>query len=56
MIVNGHRRGVSFERKAVANKAWRDAVAVAIEIQPDIFVNQSLRRVAIIRGEGAERP
>ena len=48
-IVDGDRTGVGLQRETAAGEAMRHAVAIAVELQSDIFVDQRLDGVAIIR-------
>ena len=54
-IVDGDGTGVGFHRETAADKAMRHAVAIAIELQAQIFVDQRLDGVAIIIRDDRQR-
>jgi hypothetical protein len=47
-VVDGDRTGIGLESEATADVAVGDTVAVAIEVQAEIFVNERLDRVAMV--------
>jgi hypothetical protein len=48
LVVEGDRRSIGLESQVTAHVTWRYAVAVAVERQPEIFVDQSLRGIPIV--------
>jgi hypothetical protein len=47
-MVDGNGTGIGFHRELAAYKAMWDAVSIAIELQAEILVDQSLRRVTVV--------
>ena len=47
-MVDGNGTGIGFHRELLSHKAMWNAVAVAIEPQAEIFVDQRLCRVTVI--------
>ena len=54
-MVDGDGTGIGFHREPVSDKAMRDTVAVAIELQAEIFVDQGLRSVPVIVRDHRQR-
>jgi hypothetical protein len=53
-VVNSDGAGIGLEGEAAAYKTWRHAVAVAIEVQTKIFVDERLDGIAIVIGDGGQ--
>src|SRR5208283_3805356 len=54
-MVDGDGTGIGFHREPVSDKTMRDAIAIAIELQPEIFVDQGLHRVTVIVRDHRQR-
>ena len=54
-IVDGDRTGVGLQRETAADEAMGHAVAIAVELQAQVFVNQRLDGVAIILRNDRQR-
>ena len=55
-IVNGHRGGIGFHGKLVADVAWRHTAAVAVEGQSQVLVYEGLGKIPVVRGGQRQGP
>jgi hypothetical protein len=55
-IVNGDRTRIGFDREPPADIAMRHAVAVPVELNAEILVDQRVGGIAIIVGDDGQRP
>ena len=56
LVVDGHRVGIGFDGELVPDVARRHAIAVAIESQSEIFVNQGFGNIAVVGREQWQGP
>jgi hypothetical protein len=56
LVINGDRSRVGFDGELAADIARRYTVAIAVEAEAEILVNQGLRNVAIVRRNGWHGP
>ena len=57
LVINGDCRRVGFDGELVADITWRHTVAIAVEAEAEILVNQSLGKIAIVGrdcGQGSQ--
>jgi hypothetical protein len=50
-VVDRYGTGIGFECEAAAHKTWRHTVAIPLEVQTEVLVNQRLYLVPIVVGD-----
>ena len=55
-IIEGDRRRIRLDDQALADQAGRGAVAIAIKMPAQVFVDQDFGRVTIVRSQRRQRP
>ena len=48
LVIERHRVSIGFEEEVFADQGGRSAVAIAVEVDTDIFVDQHVNDIAVI--------